>query len=169
MYGDCSPSSCRWVALSAEFGIGGHCPRFARGVPLLRVYAAEANALHVAVLKCLPCKSSVFGLIVIVSMLMSGRHAVQILDVQSSQAELTALGSLLKMIKIELASNSNFEFIQAFLKLLLQIHGEAIMQQPDLQLQAKQLQIVLAKSWSRIDQLLQSSRCMLGFFGNLQT
>ena len=88
---------------------------------------------------------------------------------QSSQAELAALGSLLKMIKAELASNSNFEFIQAFLKLLLQIHGEVIMQDSDLQQQAKDLQLVLARGWSRVDQLLQSSRCMLGFFGNLQT
>lgn len=94
---------------------------------------------------------------------------MQVLDVESSDAELAALSSLLRMVKLELASNSNFEFIQAFLKLVLQIHGDTLMQQPDLQLQAKDVQDVLSKSWSRIDQLLQSSRCMLGFFGNLQT
>lgn len=87
----------------------------------------------------------------------------------SSEDELAALGSLLNMVKSELLSNSNFEFIQAFLKLLLQIHGDVIMQHSDLQLKAKDVQSVLAKGWSRIDQLLQSSRCMLGFFGNLQT
>ena len=100
-------------------------------------------------------------------------HAVQcgmqVLDVESSDAELVALSSLLKMVKSELASNSNFEFVQAFLKLLLQIHGDIIMQQPSLRKQAQEVQVVLAKGWSRIDQLLQSSRCMLGFFGNLQT
>lgn len=87
----------------------------------------------------------------------------------SSHDELAALGSLLKMVKSELVSNSNFEFIQAFLKLLLQIHGDVIMQQPELQLPAKEVEVVLADGWSRIDQLLQSARCMLGFFGNLQT
>ena len=76
---------------------------------------------------------------------------------------------MLKMVKSELLSNSNFEFIQAFLKLLLQIHGETIMQQAELQQIAQEVQAVLAKAWSRIDQLLQSSRCMLGFFGNLQS
>lgn len=94
---------------------------------------------------------------------------MQVLNVESSDAELAALSSLLRMVKLELASNSNFEFVQAFLKLVLQIHGEIIMQEPDLQLQAKDVQDVLSQSWSRIDQLLQSSRCMLGFFGNLQT
>ena len=97
------------------------------------------------------------------------KHGTQILDVESSDAELAAVSSLLRVVKSELASNSNFEFIQAFLKLLLQIHGDIILQQPDLQLQAKDVQDVLSKSWSKIDQLLQSSRCMLGFFGNLQT
>ena len=87
----------------------------------------------------------------------------------TSQAELAALGSLLKVIRSELKANANFEFIQAFLKLLLQIHGDIIMQQSDLQLQAREVQAVLAKGWSRIDQLLQSARCMLGFFGNLQS
>ncbi|KAL3149179.1 hypothetical protein ABBQ32_002010 [Trebouxia sp. C0010 RCD-2024] len=96
-------------------------------------------------------------------------RALEVLDVERSDAELAALTSLLRMVKSELASNSNFEFIQAVLKLLLQIHGDVIMQQPDLQQQAKEVQVVLANAWSRIDQLLQSSRCMLGFFGNLQT
>ena len=93
----------------------------------------------------------------------------QVLDIDASEDELAAVGSLLNMIKSELQSNSNFEFIQAFLKLLLQIHGDVIVQRPDLQLQARDVQSVLAKGWSRIDQLLQSARCMLGFFGNLQT
>lgn len=97
------------------------------------------------------------------------KHGTQVLDVESSDAELAAVSSLLRVVKSELASNSNFEFIQAFLKLLLQIHGDIILQQPGLQLQAKDVQDVLSKSWSKIDQLLQSSRCMLGFFGNLQT
>lgn len=100
---------------------------------------------------------------------MAMQRGMQVLDVEGSDAELAALSSLLRMVKTELASNSNFEFIQAFLKLLLQIHGDIIMQQLDLQQQAQEVQVVLGKGWSRIDQLLQSSRCMLGFFGNLQT
>ncbi|KAL0035116.1 hypothetical protein WJX79_001452 [Trebouxia sp. C0005] len=96
-------------------------------------------------------------------------RALEVLDIESSVDELAALGSLLIMVKSELESNSNFEFIQAVLKLLLQIHGDTIMQQPDLQHKAQDVQRVLAKGWSRIDQLLQSARCMLGFFGNLQT
>lgn len=94
---------------------------------------------------------------------------MQVLDAESSEEELAALSSLLSMVKSELEANSNFEFIQAFLKLLLQIHGDTIMQRPDLQLKAQDVQKVLAQGWSRIDQLLQSARCMLGFFGNLQT
>ncbi len=94
---------------------------------------------------------------------------MQVVDIESSVDELAALGSLLMVVKSELECNSNFEFIQAFLKLLLQIHGDTIMQQPDLQHKAKDVQRVLARGWSRIDQLLQSARCMLGFFGNLQT
>lgn len=94
---------------------------------------------------------------------------MQVVDIESSVDELAALGSLLMVVKSELESNSNFEFIQAFLKLLLQIHGDTIMQQPDLQHKAQDVQKVLAKGWSRIDHMLQSARCMLGFFGNLQT
>ena len=94
---------------------------------------------------------------------------MQVLDPHTSVDELLALSSLLNMVKSELLLNSNFEFVQAFLKLLLQIHGDTIMQQEQLQQAASEVQSVLAKSWSRLDQLLQSSRCMLGFFGNLQT
>ena len=94
---------------------------------------------------------------------------MQVLDPDVNLDELAALSSLLNMVKSELLLNSNFEFVQAFLKLLLQIHGDTIMQQEKLQQAASELQTVLGKSWSRLDQLLQSSRCMLGFFGNLQT
>ena len=93
---------------------------------------------------------------------------MQVLDLDTAEDELAALDLLLRMVQSELEANSNFEFVQAFLKLFLQVHGDTVMQHQGLQLQAQQVQQALALSWSRVDQLLQSSRCMLGFFGNSQ-
>lgn len=90
------------------------------------------------------------------------------LDLVTAEDELTTLSHVLNMIKCELQANSNFEFIQAFLKLFLQVHGDTVLQHEGLQQQAQEVQHVLAANWSRIDHLLQSTRCMLGFFGNSQ-
>ena len=86
----------------------------------------------------------------------------------TAEEELATLSHLLSMVQSELQANSNFEFVQAFLKVFLQLHGDTVMQHQGLQQQAQQVQAALAVSWSRVDQLLQSSRCMLGFFGNSQ-
>lgn len=111
---------------------------------------------------------SVNNLAVTTCIQMKGMKLLQVLDLDSAEEELSTLSCVLTMIQSELEANSNFEFIQAFLKLFLQIHGDTVMQHKGLQTQAQQVQQVLASSWSRIDQLLQSTRCMLGFFGNTQ-
>lgn len=59
-------------------------------------------------------------------------------------------------------------FLQALLRVTLQVHGETIAEHAELRERAQRAQQRLSATWRRLDGLLQSTRCMVGFLGNLQ-
>jgi U3 small nucleolar RNA-associated protein 21 len=79
------------------------------------------------------------------------------------------LRRLLDYVDDEVAANRNFEFLQALLRVVLQLHGDSIIQSASLRQRAESIRGQLRATWSRVDGLLQNVRCMVGFFGNLQT
>ncbi len=50
----------------------------------------------------------------------------------------------------------------------LQVHGDEIMQEPRLRKRLSALEEGMQQTWGRIEDLLQSTRSMLSFLGNLQ-
>jgi U3 small nucleolar RNA-associated protein 21 len=58
--------------------------------------------------------------------------------------------------------------VQAFLRVVLQIHGEAIMEHEQLRQRASQIEQHLRKSWTRIETLVEQTRCMVGLLSNQQ-
>ncbi|KAG2482597.1 hypothetical protein HYH03_018481 [Edaphochlamys debaryana] len=78
------------------------------------------------------------------------------------------LGSLMDALAASLEGGRDFEFCQALLAVLLQVGGEAIASRPELLARAGRLRGAVAAGWRRLDALLQHSRCVVGFLGNLQ-
>lgn len=66
------------------------------------------------------------------------------------------------------AEETDPSWLQAFLRAVLQIHGEAIMEHDELRRRAKQIEQHLRKSWSRIESLVEKTRCMVGLLSNQQ-
>ncbi|BDA46919.1 probable guanine nucleotide-binding protein subunit beta-like protein at C-terminar half [Coccomyxa sp. Obi] len=95
-------------------------------------------------------------------------RAMQMIVGASSKEELQDLCRLLDFLAVELAANRNFEFMQALLRLTLQVHGEAIVQEPRLRKRAVKLEALVRTTWGRMDDLFQSTRSTLSFLGNLQ-
>jgi hypothetical protein len=50
----------------------------------------------------------------------------------------------------------------------LQVHGDTIAEHEELAERAQRAQQRLAATWRRLDGLMQSVRCMVGFLGNLR-
>lgn len=50
----------------------------------------------------------------------------------------------------------------------MQVHGEAIVQEPKLRKRAVRLEAVVKTTWGRLDDLFQITRSTLSFLGNLQ-
>lgn len=84
------------------------------------------------------------------------------------EEDLEHLALLLQFLEEETATHTNFEFVQALLRVTLQVHGETIVEHAELRERAQRAQQRLAATWRRLDGLLQSTRCMVGFLGNLQ-
>lgn len=92
---------------------------------------------------------------------------LQVLEPETSEEELADIGTLLNLIIHETDANRNFEFVQALLRVLLQVHGSTLMQDQHLHAKCKQLLQVLKGTWGQLDGLMQKVRCMVGFVGNL--
>ncbi len=58
--------------------------------------------------------------------------------------------------------------LQAFLRVVLQIHGEAVMEHEELRRRASQIEQHLRESWNRIEALVEQTRCMVGLLSNQQ-
>ncbi len=85
-----------------------------------------------------------------------------------TENELHDLETLLEFLGAELSTHRNFELNQALLRATLRLHGDTVMREPALRARAARLQSRLEASWHRLDGLLQSARCVVGFLGNLQ-
>ncbi|KAL7170041.1 hypothetical protein ACSBR2_034983 [Camellia fascicularis] len=98
---------------------------------------------------------------------------LQIIDDDDEQEldkrpEFHSIELLLDYFIHEISCRNNFEFIQALIRLFLQIHGETIRRQPKLQDKAQKLLDIQRAVWQRIDRLFQSARCMVTFLSDSQ-
>lgn len=85
-----------------------------------------------------------------------------------TEGEVDDLEALLACLDCELAAHRNFEFCAALTQHILALHGEEVLAQPRLQAAAARLRTRMASSWGRMSDLLQSVRCMVEFYGNIQ-
>ncbi|GAB2278180.1 hypothetical protein Dimus_012874 [Dionaea muscipula] len=90
------------------------------------------------------------------------------LEEHSKKPELVWIELLLEYLIHEVSQRTNFEFIQALVRLFLKIHGETIRCKSHLQEKARRLLETQEEVWQRVDKLFQSSRCMLTFLSNSQ-
>lgn len=88
-------------------------------------------------------------------------------DVDKRQ-ELLSIELLMDYFIHEISCRSNFEFVQALVRLFLKIHGETIRRQSVLQNKAKVLLETQCSVWQRVDKLFQGARCMVAFLSNSQ-
>ncbi|CAK0785298.1 hypothetical protein CVIRNUC_008505 [Coccomyxa viridis] len=102
------------------------------------------------------------------SRLDSELRFMQLIEGISSKEELQELCRLLDFIAHEISHNSNFEFMQALLRLVLQVHGDTILQEPRLRKRLAALEDGCQQTWGRIEDMLQTTRSMLSFLANLQ-
>ncbi|XP_056174804.1 U3 small nucleolar RNA-associated protein 21 homolog [Syzygium oleosum] len=82
--------------------------------------------------------------------------------------ELHSIELLMDYFTHEISCRSNFEFVQALVRLFLKIHGETIRRQSVLQNKAKVLLETQCSVWQGVDKLFQGARCMLAFLSNSQ-
>lgn len=86
----------------------------------------------------------------------------------SNRPEVHFIELLLDYFMQETSGRNNFEFIQAMIRLFLKIHGESIRRQPVLQEKAQKLLHIQSAVWQKLDELFQSTRCMVTFLSNSQ-
>jgi hypothetical protein len=48
------------------------------------------------------------------------------------------------------------------------VHGDSVAQHPPLRERAVRIEKKLRVAWTRLDDLMQGVRCMVGFFSNMQ-
>ncbi|KAK8956779.1 hypothetical protein KSP39_PZI001162 [Platanthera zijinensis] len=84
------------------------------------------------------------------------------------RTEFHSIGLLLDYFIHELSRKSNFEFIQAVIKLFLKIHGETVRLHPSMKEKALKLSEVQGLVWQKLDKMFQNSRCMITFLSNYQ-
>ncbi|XP_049386745.1 U3 small nucleolar RNA-associated protein 21 homolog [Solanum stenotomum] len=98
---------------------------------------------------------------------------LQIIDDDDEQEpekrqELHFIELLLDYFIHEISCRSNFEYVQALIRLFLKIHGETVRRQSKLQEKARKLLEVQSAVWQKIDKLFQNTRCMITFLSNSQ-
>ncbi|KAH6765883.1 transducin family protein / WD-40 repeat family protein [Perilla frutescens var. hirtella] len=86
----------------------------------------------------------------------------------SNRPEVHYIGLLLDYFIEEIKCKNNFEFIQAMIRLFLKIHGESVRRQAVLKEKAVKLLEIQSAVWQKIDELFQSTRCMVTFLSNSQ-
>lgn len=96
-------------------------------------------------------------------------RAMQVLEGSSSEEqEVSDLAALLDCLAACLAGRRDYEFCQALLTVVLQLQGDVLASVPSLARRTALLRDLSAASWARLDGLLQGTRCMVAYFGNLQ-
>ena len=58
---------------------------------------------------------------------------------------------------------------QALLRAALRVHGESVSMHAPLRERAARIEAKLRATWTRLDDLMQGVRCMVGFFSNMQS
>lgn len=84
------------------------------------------------------------------------------------RTEFHSIGLLLDYFIHELSHKSNFEFIQAVIRLFLKIHGETVRRHQSMKEKALKLSEVQSLVWQKLDKMFQNSRCMITFLSNSQ-
>ena len=58
---------------------------------------------------------------------------------------------------------------QALLRAALRVHGDSVLRHAALRERGTRIEQKLQATWSRLDDLMQGVRCMVGFFSNMQS
>eukprot|EP00163_Fabomonas_tropica_P018552 TRINITY_DN32910_c0_g1_i1.p1 TRINITY_DN32910_c0_g1~~TRINITY_DN32910_c0_g1_i1.p1 ORF type:complete len:904 (-),score=197.62 TRINITY_DN32910_c0_g1_i1:61-2772(-) len=74
----------------------------------------------------------------------------------------------LAMIQQQVEKNINFEVSQAYLHRFLQVHADIIAADPDLLSRAQDVHAAQEDSWGRLETLIQSNMCVLGYVSSIQ-
>lgn len=82
--------------------------------------------------------------------------------------ELLSIELLLDFFIHEVSQRTNFEFIQALIRVFLKIHGETIRRRPDLREKAWTLLEAQSEVWQKVDKLFQVAGCTVAFLSNSQ-
>ncbi|KAL9250535.1 WD repeat-containing protein [Drosera capensis] len=82
--------------------------------------------------------------------------------------ELLSIELLLDFFIHEVSQRTNFEFIQALIRVFLKIHGETIRRRPDLREKARTLLEAQSEVWQKVDKLFQVAGCTVAFLSNSQ-
>lgn len=98
------------------------------------------------------------------------------LDVQLRSLDLSDQGedhetdmlNFLSFLSDAIASDTHFEFLQALLRAFILIHGESIAQYPRIQERAQFVEEQTHKAWTRLEQALQHTLCVIGILGSMQ-
>lgn len=86
----------------------------------------------------------------------------------ASPREVEDVRLLLECLEGELVGGRNYEFCQALLQHVLTVHGDALISHDQLAGAAERMQRRLRASWRKLDDLLQSTRCIVDFLSNTQ-
>ncbi|CAN1272073.1 U3 small nucleolar RNA-associated protein 21 homolog [Linum perenne] len=95
---------------------------------------------------------------------------LQIIDDNNEEEkpELVSIQLLFDYFIHEISRRTDFEFIQALIRLFLKIHGETVRREQKLQEKAKKLVEIQSAAWQKMDRLFQSTRCMVTFLSKSQ-
>jgi iron-sulfur cluster repair protein YtfE (RIC family) len=88
-------------------------------------------------------------------------HAVSV------QAEAQAVESMLAYVLFHLETRKNFDHVVGILSLVLKVHASAISEKDELCQLARTIQEKLEAAWQRVDERVQSLRCLSSFFSEM--
>eukprot|EP00898_Chlorokybus_atmophyticus_P000527 jgi/Chlat1/1475/Chrsp12S02073 len=89
-------------------------------------------------------------------------------DYAGDEEAIHSIDAALKFIDDASGTNREYELVQAFLSLVLKIHGNTIAGNERLRGHLNRLKQRQAAAWSRLDSLFNSTRCLLAFFSSTQ-
>eukprot|EP00118_Oscarella_pearsei_P001965 m.9054 g.9054 ORF g.9054 m.9054 type:complete len:895 (+) comp21044_c0_seq2:11-2695(+) len=73
---------------------------------------------------------------------------------------------MMEFFKEQLQTGNNFEMLQSILHVFLKVHGEVIADNEDLTDSAKEVVEIQKETWTRIQDLLNRSSCLINYFQN---
>ena len=76
--------------------------------------------------------------------------------------------AFLDFLRRLLATKTNFELAEAYLDLVLKLHGEAVTENEELARVAAEIRAVHAETWGKLQEHVQGNLCLLKYFSRLQ-